>query len=436
MLNILLSKTPEQDAVAVNGYGVCNCDTQGQVAALTSVERALQTALGLVTPVWETEAVPPGAALGRILAEPVIAQSMMPPFDNSGMDGYAVRAADLSGEGPWTLPLSGRVAAGDSGLAKLPSGHCTRIFTGAPLPEGADAVIMQEETHVAKGGVSFPRRPRAGENIRFAGEDRAQGAIVLEKGAFMGPREIAAAAGATPAEICIHRRPRVALLCTGDEIVSYGTKPTAGRINDVNGPMISAAATALGADLVSVEHCRDSKASLTATLTRLSGIADLVVTTGGVSVGEEDHVAAAVVAASGQICVAGVAIKPGKPITLGKIGRAVFAGLPGNPVSAFVTWTIFVAPMLRKLSGAASALPQLRYVAVETPLDHRLGRSEYRPAQLIGRNKHGQDVVSAGPRVHSAQLGPLIAADGLVIIPGTTETIMPGQLVEFLPFPN
>ncbi len=410
----------------------CACDARA--SAMVSVESALQTGLGLVTAVPDVEMVSLKAASGRILAKTVIAQSMMPPFDNSGMDGYAVRTSDFSGNGPWILPLSGRIAAGDSKPTKHTSAACMRIFTGAPIPKGADAVVMQEESQHVTGGIGIAKRPTLGQNIRFAGEDVAKGATVLQQGTRMGIREIAAAAGATTSDLCVYRRPRVALLCTGDEVASPGAKLTTGQINDVNGPMISAAATTLGADLISVEHCRDSKTSLIGALKRLSSNVDLIITTGGVSVGEEDHMRASVIESGGQISVSGVAIKPGKPVTLGRIGNAAYAGLPGNPVSAFVTWTIFVAPMLRRLSGSDDLFGRRRLVAVDAPLTHRPGRPEYRPAKLINRNSEGHDVVSVGPRVHSAQLGPLVAADGLVIIPSATETILQGQLVEFLPF--
>ncbi|MBE9477440.1 MAG: molybdopterin molybdotransferase MoeA [Proteobacteria bacterium] len=412
----------------------CGCDATDMSHGLVPIDTALSTGLALTQPVTKTEVLPLSQSLGRVLAAPVLAQSMTPPFDNSGMDGYAVRVADLTGQGPWTLPVMDRIAAGDNRTVKLPHGCAMRIFTGAPLPEGADAVIMQERVALGQDAIDFSHSPALGENIRRAGEDMALDAEVLPAGRTIGVRALAAAASAGAGQLTVFSKLRIALLMTGDEVVPAGQALSHGTIWDVNTPMMVAALSVANIEITAVERVQDSLEEMTKALRRLSSQVDMIITTGGVSVGDEDHAHNALRDAGGKIAVAGVAIKPGKPITIGQIDNTIYIGLPGNPVSAFVTWSIFGAPILEKLSGASKGIDLRRHVVASKTLSHKLGRCEFRPAMIVGHQDNGIEVVETLSAVHSARLGPLTNADGMVLIPGDTESIAKGGLLEFLSF--
>jgi molybdopterin molybdotransferase len=412
----------------------CGCDGIDVVDGLMPIDTALNLSLGLVHTVANTEIISLAQATGRVLAAPILAPTMLPAFDNSGMDGYAVRIGDLPDSGPWKLPVADRIAAGDKRNLELPLGSAVRIFTGAPVPKGADAVIMQERVSSVKDVISSSHRPIVGENIRRAGEDRAKGAEILHAGHRFNTRSIAAAASAGAGDVIVHCKTRVAILMTGDEAVPTGMPLPAGAIWDVNTPMLRAALDMPNVEIVAIEHVEDTVQALVDRFDQLSLKTDLIITTGGVSVGEEDHAHEAVHMADGHIAVSRVAIKPGKPITVGRIRKAVYLGLPGNPVSAFVTWTVFGKPILNKLSGARLSSTKRRYVKSFAPIKHKLGRCEYRPASVDGIDGNGMEVIQTLPATHSARLGPLTMADGLVLIPADTETIAVGDLIEFLPF--
>jgi len=412
----------------------CGCDADDMTRGLVPIDKALAIGLDLTQAVTETETLPLSQALGRVLANSVVTQAMTPPFDNSGMDGYAIRSADLTGRGPWTLPVADRIAAGDDRDVVLSSRSAMRIFTGAPLPEGADAVIMQERVTLSEGMIEFSHLPNRGENIRRAGEDMPLGSEILSFGRSIGVRAIAAAASAGAGQVTVFRKLRLALLMTGDEVAPAGQTLSQGTIWDINTPMMVAALSAANVEIIAVERIKDSLAAMTKALCRLSAQVDMIITTGGVSVGDEDHAHDALIDAGGEIAVAGVAIKPGKPITIGQIGKTVYVGLPGNPISAFVTWSIFGAPILVKLSGGTKRIDLRRHVVASRTLAHKTGRCEFRPATIIGHQDNGIEVVETLAAVHSARLGPLTNADGLIMIPEDIEEITKGDLLEFLPF--
>ncbi len=417
----------------MDGSG-CGCDADDRISELLSIDKALSLGLELAAPITETETLPLSQALGRALAKPVYTQSMTPPFDNSGMDGYAVRLAYLKGQGPWELPVIDRIAAGDNRAVGLRKACAMRIFTGAQIPDGADAVIMQERVTFDENAIKFSYSPAMGENIRRAGEDLPLGAEVLPLGCKIDVCAIAAAASAGTGQVSVFRKLRVALLMTGDEVVPAGLALSQGVIWDVNTPMMIAALTAANVEIIANERVEDKLEAMTSALRRLSAQVDLIITTGGVSVGDEDHAHNAVLGAGGQIAVAGVAIKPGKPITIGAIGKTLYMGLPGNPVSAFVTWKIFGMPILAKLSGAVQGADLRRHVVASVVLTHKTGRCEYRPATIVGHTDNGMEVVETLPAVHSARLGPMTAADGLILIPSNVRSVPKGGLLEFIPF--
>lgn len=412
----------------------CGCDMEGGSASLVSVDEALRRIARHVAPVQGTEGVSLGSAAGRILAKPVTATAVTPPFDNSAMDGYAVDSRALLGAGPWRLPVVQRIRAGDAVLEPLLGPTSARIFTGARVPPGADAVVPQERVVRDGDRVLLQRRPTSGANIRRAGSDMRPGQIVLEAGARLGVRESAAAAAAGVAEVEIRRALRIGLLVTGNEIRQAGSGRASAEIWDVNTPMLSLALSGPETALVAVRQAVDDPMGLQRHLADLAGKTDLIVTTGGISVGEEDHVKPALAALGAEIHFSGVAMKPGKPVSFGRFGQAVWLGLPGNPLSAFVTWQVFGRPLLDFLLGAQRGSRKRRHVVIGKPVRRRPGRCEFRPARVVGFDGQGREVVTFEDRINSAAMAGLPAADGLVLIPAETEEMPEGALAEFLPF--
>lgn len=407
----------------------CGCDRRDLLKGLMPLDDALALCDGLCAPVAETEQVPLVAATGRVLARPVVADAPVPPFDNSAMDGYALCTADLQGAGPWSLRITGRLLAGDAPSAALSSGTAVRIFTGAPLPEGADAVVMQEEVTATEGTLRLIRPVARGANLRAAGSDIGARAEVLPAGRRLTARDIAVAAAAGATGLEVRRNLRVVLLATGDEIGGPG--PAA--IHDVNSPMLSALIAGPGHELVAAERVGDDPQAIATRLQHWSKCADVVVTTGGVSVGDADHLHAALGLAGGQAAFAGVAIKPGKPVAAGRVGGALWLGLPGNPGAAFVTWMLFGERALRGLSGDTARAPR-QFVVVGNGIHHKPGRCELRLARLTGWDGAGRAVAEPVPETNSARVMPLADADGLLLIPAEAERLETGDLAEFLPF--
>ena len=411
----------------------CGCDGQDTLKNLISIDEALSRIAAHVTPVGRTEALALDHAGGRILAQRVRSRSMAPPFDNASMDGYAVVTSALTGDGPWVIPVDQRIPAGQGGET-LAGTVAARIFTGAPIPEGADAVVMQEEVTRVGDVIHIDRRPAPGQNIRRAGSDIAAGATVLDSGCRFGPREIAACAAVGAGVVRVRPRLRVALLVTGDEVRKAGGSRAAAQIWDVNTPMLAAALSGDELELVATAHGDDNRAGLTLQLENMATRADLVITTGGISVGEEDHVKPALAGVGGEIVFSGVAIKPGKPVSFGRIGSAFWLGLPGNPLSAFVTWQVFGTALVRGLAGDAGPGPARRHVITTAAIRRKPGRCELRPATLVGFDTHGREVVTFEDATHSGRVGRLPQADGLMFLSAEAEYLPAGALVEFQPF--
>lgn len=412
----------------------CGCDAPRGGRALVTVDEALRRIAAGVGPVVGAESVPLSSAQGRILAAPVHAAAPAPPFDNAAMDGYAVATATFSGAGPWMLALTDRVPAGQAAGAPLPAHAAARIFTGAPVPAGADAVIAQEDVRRSGDAVVLSRRPAPGLNIRRAGEDMEAGAAVLAAGRRLGPREIAACAAAGAAAVMVRRRIRVALLATGDEIRATGADRAEAQIWDVNTPMLSAMLNAPCCEVVRAESGADDPDGLRRQLAAMATAADLVVTTGGVSAGEADHVRPAVRALGGEIAVSGVALKPGKPFCFGRIGGAWWLGLPGNPLAAFVTWRLFGDAALRRLAGREGGATARRHVVAGGPVVCNPARCEARPARIAGFDGLGREVARFDEATHSGRVAGLPDADGLILLPAGAGALPEGALVEFLPF--
>jgi molybdopterin molybdotransferase len=408
----------------------CGCDA---ALGLASIDQALERLRALPRRTGRIDEVALADALGRVLARPVTARANVPPFTSSAMDGYALCTRDLIGDGPWELPVTARIAAGDIGTEPLEPGSAARIFTGGALPAGADAVVMQEAVTAKPGGITLDALPRPGQHLRQIGDDMGANDVILPAGRRLGARDIAACAASGRASVSVQPVLRVALLMTGTEIVAQDQDLLPGQIWDVNGPMITALLQRPSSRIIATARAEDDANALQAQLQDLATRADLIVTSGGISVGDTDLVKPTLLALGGTIDLSGVAIKPGKPISFGRLGGAIWLGLPGNPVSAYVTWQIFGTALLNHLSGR-TAPPARRHVVLSEPLSHHPGRCELRPATLTGHDAMGREIVRFDTRTHSARVGTLCRADGLILIPAEADQLQAGDLIEFLPF--
>jgi len=393
-----------------------------------TVEEALAEILSRVKPL-PTERVPLMAALGRALAETVVSQREIPPWANSSMDGYAVRASDTT-RTPARLAVVGTVTAGSLPSRALEAGEAIRIFTGAPLPAGADAVIPQEDTNATDGHVTLNASVSVGAYVRPRGEDLRVGDAVLGPGAALGPAEIGLLATLGHSQVLVHRRPRVAILSTGNELAELGREPGPGQIPNTNTYSLFAQVVEAGAEPVNLGIAADRLESIQERL-RWGGGADVLLSSAGVSVGDLDLVKTALTQAGAELHLWQVSMRPGKPITFGSLGgRAVF-GLPGNPVSAMVTFELFVRPALRRLAGFA-AIHRLRLRArALAPIANPGVRRGYLRVTLE-RDTRGWGARLTGDQ-GSAILTSMVRADGLAVIPGDT-TIPLGGDVEVILF--
>jgi molybdopterin molybdotransferase len=344
---------------------------------MITVEEALTTILARFKPL-PAERVPLREAWGRVLAADVVAREAIPPFDNSAMDGYAVRLADCVGATeahPKALRVLGEAPAGrTSGLVVTP-GTAVRIMTGAPIPEGADAVVMREETREAPERVEILVEPEPAEHIRRQGEDVARGSTVFEAGELLNPAALGVLASIGVAEVEVVRRPRVALLATGDELVPIEAELAAGQIHDSTGPALEALLTRLGAVPVPLGVARDDRAELVAKVQEATQY-DLLLTTGGVSVGDHDLVKA-VLGELGEMAFWKVNMQPGKPLAFGAVGQTPVLGLPGNPVSSLVAFELFVRPAVRRLQGHARVQRPRVAVTLTHALEKRMERRQF-----------------------------------------------------------
>jgi molybdopterin molybdotransferase len=392
---------------------------------MLSADQLLDALLERAVSVTETETVSVTDVLGRVLAAPQTSAITVPPLDNSAMDGYAVRVADVAVPGV-RLPVTQRILAGTVGVPLQP-GTAARIFTGAPVPPGADAVLMQEYCSAEGDSVVINTLPHSGENIRRAGEDILAGAQVFAAGTRLGAAEMGLAASVGLAELPVFKKLKVACFFTGDELVAPGKPLQPGQIYNSNRYTLTGLVNGLGCELIDLGIVPDTLEATEAALEGAVSIADVVITSGGVSVGEADYVKAAV-EKLGRVEMWKVAMKPGKPLVYGRVDDTDFIGLPGNPVSAFVTFCLFVRPFLLKRMGAADVL--YRAFAVQADFSwHKPGaRREFLRARLQPNGKLG-----LFPNQSSGVLTSCAWADGLVDL-AVGQTIQPGEWVRFIPF--
>ncbi|MGE0034646.1 MAG: gephyrin-like molybdotransferase Glp [Xanthobacteraceae bacterium] len=407
----------------------------GPLMPVAEVERILAER---VTPVAEGEVVPLVAAVGRVLCKDVVAPIDLPPFDNSAVDGYAVRHADLDTTRETRLAIVDRVTAGRAAARALWPGEAVRIFTGAPMPDGADTVFMQEDVRADGQTVVVPTGLKCGANRRIAGEDVRAGTVVLAAGRRLAPQHVSLAAGLGFTELPVRRRVRVAVFSTGDEIVEPGSVRPGPALFDANRYLLAGLLGRLGATATDLGILPDDPEILAHAIAAAAVGHDLVLTSGGVSTGEADHVRGAV-EAIGSLVFWRVGIKPGRPVAMGVVRGtgegegAAFVGLPGNPVAVFVTFARIVRPLLLRLAGAE--MPPLVPLPVRAAFDYRkkAGRREYVRVRLeraadgsLEAVKHAQD----GAGVISS----LTETDGLVELPEDLTAIERGATVGYLSY--
>lgn len=395
---------------------------------LRPVDEAIDELLGRVPAPPPVERVALSDARGRVLAEPLLAPFDVPAWDNSAMDGYALRAADLPAAGGW-LPLGGRIAAGDGALQALPSGHAVRIFTGAPLPPGADSVVAQEQCRVEEGRVWLPP-VSGGEHVRRRGEEVLAGAPVLAAGQRLRAQELGLLASFGVARVAVYRRLRVGLLSSGNELREPGEPLQPGQIYNANRYSLAAVLTGLGLEVHDYEIMADELAASRDALSLAASEWDLLITSGGVSVGEEDHLKQAI-RELGELHLWRLAIQPGKPLAFGEVGGKPWLGLPGNPAAALITALVVARPFLLRAQGCREVMPQPLRLPAGFAWPQANERRQYLRARL--EQRQGQLRVCLHPQQGSAMLGSACWADGLALVE-IGQTLEEGALVDYLPF--
>jgi len=399
---------------------------------MLDVQEALKLLLDAAAPLGAVD-VALAEALGRTLAETAVADRDFPPTDRSAMDGFAVRAADGADSGR-TLVVRGEMRAGqDPGALSVGAGEAVRIFTGAVIPRGADAVVMVEATveDRARRTVTVNERTEPGQHIRRRGEAIRGGATVVGPGTLVGPAEVAALAAVGRTRVRVVRAPRVAVLSTGDEVVEADVAPAPHQVRNANGAMLLAQLAERRVDARYLGIAGDEPDALAA-MVEEGLAADVLVISGGVSVGEYDLVGAALLRAGCTVLFHTVAMRPGKPILAARRGHGLVLGLPGNPVSAFTGFQVFVVPALRKLAGDPRPVTETVRASLLVPLNRRPGRPTYHLADL--RSRDGRPVVAPVRSSSSGDVLSLVAANAFIIAPGDSRAIPAGDEVDVLPW--
>ena len=393
------------------------------------VDKARELIRRYLEPVVGIEQVNIRAALGRILAKDIVSPVDVPAHDNSAMDGYAVRHADLSAHGETTLTVVGSAFAGKPYTGTIGKGECVRIMTGGVVPEGMDTIVMQEHVRAAGGKVTIGTGHRRNQNLRRAGEDLARGGVALARGKLIGPADIGLVASLGIAEAAVFRKLRVAFFSTGDELVSIGAPLGEGQIYDSNRYTIYGMLQRLGVDAIDMGVVRDDPALIESAFREAAGIADAVITSGGVSVGEADFIKD-LLNRLGEVVFWKIAMKPGRPLAYGRLGRAHFFGLPGNPVSVMVTFYQFVRDALYVLMGRdpVPALPSLRAVCT-SELKKAPGRTEFQRG-ILTKSAAGDWTVRVTGEQGSGILRSMSEANCFIILPTDQGNVTAGSMVD------
>ncbi|MBK4716690.1 MULTISPECIES: molybdopterin molybdotransferase MoeA [Tenebrionibacter/Tenebrionicola group] len=400
-------------------------------AGLIPLDAALEQMLSRLTPVAESETLPLLEAFGRVTAASVASPLDVPGFDNSAMDGYGVRLADVASGKP--LPVAGKAFAGQPFHGHWPAGTCVRIMTGAPVPPGCEAVVMQEETQESDAGIRFIAAVRPGQNIRRRGEDIRQGAAVIEGGRRLSAAELPMLASLGIAQLPVIRRLRVAVFSTGDELQQPGQPLAEGQIYDTNRLAVHLMLEQLGCDVINLGIVRDDPQALRDTFIHADSIADVVLSSGGVSVGEADYTKH-ILSELGEIGFWKLAIKPGKPFAFGRLKNSWFCGLPGNPVSAAATFYQLVQPLLAKLGGQRDyALPQRLRVRAAQKFKKTPGRLDFQRG-ILRTGADGQpEAISTGHQ-GSHIFSSFSQGNCFIVLERERGNVEPGEYVDVEPF--
>lgn len=398
---------------------------------LLGVDQALDMILGTI-PRAATETAPLSACLGRVLARDVHAACNLPAFDNSAMDGYAPDSRDTAGataQMPVTLRVCGEQPTGIDRKLAAGAGSAVKIMTGAPIPSGADCVVMLEEVGLSQDGIELSREIARGENVRYEGEDIGQGELVLRAGTRLDAAHIGVLAALGVPEPSVHRRPKVAVITTGSELVGVGDTPARGQIRDTNYYTIPAQVAQCGCELSYLRRVADEEQALTQAIREAADVSDVIITSGGVSVGDYDLVKEAL-ASLGRILLWRVAIKPGKPLAYGHVGNCPVFGLPGNPVSSMVAFDVFARPALLRMAGVDEPADNTVSGVLDGDIRHKKGRREYVRA--------ASSWVSGGYRAAptgdqgSARMSSMLSANSYVVVPETRGSMSCGETVSIL----
>jgi molybdopterin molybdotransferase len=407
-----------------------HCETLG----LMPLAKAIDAILNVVEAVSETEILSLHNVHKRVLAADIISTLNVPPADNSAMDGYALRSQDLTTTD--SLELIGTTLAGSPFVGRVNAGQCVRIMTGGIIPQGADCVVMQENTEVSSKSVQFRQKPDAGNNVRNAGEDIAAGQLIITKGTVLSPAHLALIASIGQASVEVVRQLTVGLIATGDELTPPGQQLMAGAIYESNSFVLAAMLESLKLKVLNYGIVKDELASLREVFKRADSECDVVISCGGVSVGDADFVKD-ILAETGQVNFWKVAIKPGKPFAFGRLSKAWFCGLPGNPVSSYVTFEQLVMPLLRKLGGQHTAdKPAPYFVANAANLVRkRPGRADFQRGYFY-RDANGELWVKAQGNQGSGVMSSLTNANCYILLSQQQSDVNPGQELKILPFSN
>ncbi|BBB30786.1 gephyrin-like molybdotransferase Glp [Neptunomonas japonica] len=401
----------------------CSCDN----GRLQPFESGLAQLVNAASSVQETEVVELQEALGRVLARDIRSTLSVPPADNSAMDGYAVCAKDL--EDGKVFYISQRVAAGHQAAA-LERGTAVRLFTGSEIPKGADTVIMQEEALLEGEGVRFIGKPVKGDHIRRAGQDINIGDHVITQGTLLAPQHLGVLASVGVADVTVYRRLRVAVLNTGDELVMPGMPCSEGKIYNSNFFTLSGLLTRLGCDVWTPGIVKDTPEATQQALAQAASTADVIISSGGVSVGEEDHVKSAV-EALGSLDLWRLAIKPGKPLAFGDVKGTPFIGLPGNPSAVLVTFLMLARPYILKMQGSKNVEPRLYQVCAGFERSKGISRKEF--LRVVVMNENGRLLATPAHSQSSGVLSSAVMADGLLVVPEQHQ-VKCGDILDFIPF--
>lgn len=400
---------------------------------LIAVDDALANMLNRAVPVDASEYIPVRKARGRTLHEIIIAPFDVPGHNNAAVDGYALHSHDIPSEGIRELPIAGHVFAGSAASGRLPSGQCLRITTGAPIPAGADTVLMQEQVTASKHSIRIDSRHRAGQNIRLAGEDMRQGEAVLQPGKWLTPADIGLLASLGIAEIRVRRKLRVAVVSTGDEVCAIGTARQAGGVYDSNRYMLMAVLDRPDVEVFDLGIVADDPRRLLETFSNAADYADLIISSGGVSVGDADFTKTAL-SSKGRIDFWKIAVKPGRPLAFGTLQDSLFFGLPGNPVAAMVTYCLFVLPVIDKLAGITDkpAAPGFDATSIDA-IRKKPGRTEI-VRGILEQDGTGDWLVKTTGKQGSGILRSMSLANAFIILEHDRHHVSAGERVRVQPF--